>query len=305
MQIGIMNFKSAFRQDESNRSPVRNCFLGQDHERSSTEKSGLTSLLFFTPTSIPVTLREPEKPSLGLYLDFNQQDAESIDLDRLLRFIRHYHTRSFHLHGLKSRGSEASHETRLWERGENAWSVLRNVHDRRSLDTRFDTIMEFMRQAFPTFDGVVFDQTGPSSVYAAFLEKGRRAEIKASGVSDGHLQLLLLLIALFSEGDTRSSVVLFDEPEISLHPWAIAVFAKAVNAAARDWNRQVLIATHSPVLISQFDPKEILAAEVTHGQTAVRRLSNIHEVDDLLQQYAAGSLYEAQLVGAQNPVPVE
>lgn len=250
---------------------------------------------------VDVTLREPEKLSLGLYLDFNQRDVRASELDRLLRFIRLYHARSFNFYGLKMRGSEVSHENRLWERCENAWSVLRNIHDRRSVDDRYDTIVEFMREAFPTFDGFVFDQAGPNSVYVSFLEKGRRSEIKASGVSDGHLQLLLLLVALYSEGDRHSSVVLFDEPEISLHPWAIAVFARAVRNAVRDWDRQVLIATHSPVLMSQFEPREILAAAVTEGQTSFRRLSDMREVEDLLQQYSVGSLFEAQMVGAQNP----
>ena len=85
------------------------------------------------------------------------------------------------------------------------------------------------------------------------MEKGRRSGIFASGASDGFLQLLLLLIALFSEG-TRESVLLFDEPEMSLHPWALVVFARAVKLAAEQWNKQVFLATHSPVLISQFEP---------------------------------------------------
>jgi predicted ATPase len=248
---------------------------------------------------VSVTLREPEKLSLGLYLDFNQGDRDAADLDRLLHFVRHYHSRSFFLYRLKKDGSDVSHETRLWDRGDNCWSVLRNLHDRRSRDERYDTIMSFMARSFPSFEGLVLEQTGPTTVYASFREKGRRREIMASGVSDGHLQMLLLLTALFSEGPTRPAVLLFDEPEVSLHPWALQVLAEAITVAADKWNKQVLVATHSPALLSQFSATQVLATEMEEGRTRVRRLSEMAEIQDLLDHYATGSLYMAQAVAAQ------
>ena len=186
----------------------------------------------------------------------------------------------------------------LWDFGNNAWSVLRNLQDKRKVDHRYGTIMAYMAEAFPAFDGIVLEQTGPTSVYASFLEKGRRHSIYASGASDGHVQLLLLLTALFSEGD-RASVLLFDEPEVSLHPWALVVFARAVKEAARQWNKQVFLATHSPVLISQFDPPDILVASTDEGRARFVRLSEIHEFRDLLDEYAAGSLYMSGTVAPQ------
>lgn len=247
-------------------------------------------------------LRDPEKLTLSLYLGFNPTDNEAGSLDRLLHFVRLYHSRSFFLHRLKSQGSESSPEVRLWDRGDNAWSVLRNLHDRRNRDGRFETITQYMRDAFPTFEDVVLEQTGPNSVYANFYEKGRSRPILASGVSDGHLQMLLVLIALFSEGPDREAVILLDEPEISLHPWALVVLARAIRAAGADWNKQVLVATHSPVLISQFEPSEIIAAETESGQTRLRRVSEMEGIQDLLEEYAAGSLYMSETIGAQGPL---
>lgn len=249
--------------------------------------------------TVEVPLREPDKISLGLYLDFNRGDPEAGNLDRLLHFVRLYHSRSFRLHALKKRGSESSHQTRLWDLGDNAWSVLRNVQDRRNVDDRYNTIMGYMAEAFPFFEDIILEQTGPSSLYASFREKGRREAIYASGASDGVVQMLLLLIALFSEGE-REAVVLLDEPEISLHPWAIAVLARAIKAAAAQWGKQVFVATHSPVLISQFEPTDILEAKVEGGCAHFRRLSEIAEVADLLDEYAAGALYMSEAIGPQS-----
>ena len=249
--------------------------------------------------NVSATLREPEKLSLGRYVDFDERASEAADLDRLLHSVHFYHSRSFHLYRVKQQGSEAGHHTRLSGSGDNVWSVLRNLHDRRSRDNRYDTIVEFMAQSFPSFDGLLLEATGPATVYGSFLEKGRREPIRASGVSDGHLQMLLLLTSLFSEGQDRDSLLLVDEPEVSLHPWALSVFARAAKLATEEWNKQLLLATHSPVLISQFAPKDILATETEEGQTRLRRLSEIDELKDLLEQYAPGSLYMAEMVAPQ------
>ena len=250
--------------------------------------------------ALRVDLREPEKLTLGLFLDFNRVDEEAGHLNQLLHFVRLYHSRSFLLRPLKKTGSKSSPQIRLWDYGNNAWSVLRNLQDRRNVDERYATIMRYMAKAFPVFDDIVLEQTGPTSVYASFMEKGRRDGIFASGASDGVVQLLLLLLALFSEGD-RESVILFDEPEVSLHPWAMVVFARAVKLAAEKWNKQVFLATHSPVLISQFEPQEILVAGVEDGRARFDRLSEISEIQDLLEDYAAGSLYMSEAVARQGP----
>jgi predicted ATPase len=277
-------------QSEGQTTPLISRTVGAD--KATLFHGGLSQQL-------TVDLREPEKLTLGLYLDFHQGDQRAADFDRLLRFVRFYAARSLNLYRLRQQGSEVSHETRLWDRGDNLWSVLRNLHDRKSVDSRYDTILEFMRESFPSLDDLLLEQTSPTTVYASFREKNRRKEIQASGVSDGHLQLLLLLTALFSEGPFREAILLFDEPEVSLHPWALAVFAKAVREATANWNKQVFIATHSPVLLSQFEVSEILATEAEASGTQITRLSEMEEIQDLLQEYAAGSLYMAQMIASQ------
>ncbi|MEJ7637713.1 MAG: AAA family ATPase, partial [Singulisphaera sp.] len=171
----------------------------------------------------------------------------------------------------------------------------------RLLDDRYDTIMQFMADCFPhSFVGIVIEPTTPTTLYAKFVEKGRSGEILASGVSDGHLQMLILLTALFSDGRDRYSMLLIDEPETSLHPWALAVLAKAIRHAAESWGKQILVATHSPVLISQFDPDETLTIESREGRANLARLSEIPGIQDLLEQYATGTLYMSELIAGQS-----
>ena len=249
-----------------------------------------------------LTLRNPRKLSLEKYQDFASWDVTVVkSLDDILHNIRSYHCRSFDFYGIKRKGSESGSSDKLLDQGENIWSVLRNIHGKKRVDNRYDTIMDFMRRAFPDFDDLVFEPAGPSAIYASFLFKSHSKPVFASGVSDGHLQMLLLLTALFSEhADKKGITVLFDEPDLSMHPWAIATFSKAVETAVSEWQRHVIMATHSPVLISQFDTANIFAARMENGRTGLSCLGGMDDVKDLLDQYAAGSLYMAQLIAPQH-----
>jgi predicted ATPase len=253
-----------------------------------------------------ITLREPEKLALTSYVAFNTSDVTALELDKFLHDARSYHLRSASLFNLRRRGSESEAGDRLQDRCDNLWSVLRNLHDRRIIDKRYDTIMNFMKQSFPSFDGLFFEQTGRNVIYANFLDEKRRDPIQASGVSDGHIQMLINLTALFSEKPNGYSLILLDEPDISLHPWALAVFGEAVKLATGKWNKQVFISTHSPVLISQFEPQNIWAMELDkNGQTVMKRVSEITDIQDLLEEYATGSLYMAEMIAPQSQSDAE
>jgi predicted ATPase len=251
---------------------------------------------------VTLKLRDPEKLAFSNFLLFYQPEEEAIELDALLKSLHLYSSRAINLFQLRRLGSESSVHTYPWDRWQNLWSALRNLNDRRAVDDRFETIIRYMRQAFPqSFKDLVLEPLGADRVGGSFVEHGRRQPIQASGVSDGHLQLLGLLTALFGDMRDRSSLLLFDEPETSLHPHALAVFAQAVCEAAHAWNRQVFLATHSPVLISQFEPADVVVAEPgADRSTELRRVSEIDELQEIVDQYSLGSLYMAEQVGQQS-----
>ena len=173
----------------------------------------------------------------------------------------------------------------------------RIIHGKIAIDRRYETIINFMRKSFPNFKDLVFDRSGPNTVYANFVQKNLQYPIPVLSESEGQLQMLILLTALFAKEEENDMLILFDEPETSLHPYAISVFAEAVKLATKEWNRQVFIATHSPVLISQFDPEDLLATGLDEsGQTVLTRVSEMEDIQDLLEDYATGSLYMAEAI---------
>ena len=244
----------------------------------------------------------PEKLALTQYTHGSGLTPKAVlDLRDLLNSVHFYHSHYIDLYGLKQRGSESGMDIFLREDCGNLWSVLRNIRDKSAIDSRYETIIRFMQKSFPNFKDLVFDLTGPNVIYASFVEKDRQDPIPVLAVSEGHLQMLIHLTTLFSEEANQGSLIIFDEPETSLHPFAISVFAEAVKQATKESNKQVFIATHSPVLIGQFEPEDILATGLDESsQTILTRVSEMEDIKDLLESYDTGSLYMAEAIAPQS-----
>ena len=251
---------------------------------------------------VKTSLTFPEKLALIQYMQGTETISPDVfNLRNLLNSVHYHHSHYIDLEELTRRGSESGIDITLRESCGNLWSVLRNIRDKSAIDSRYETIISFMRKSFPNFKDLVFDLTGPNIVYANFVEKKRRDPIPVFAVSEGHLQMLIHLTALFSQRTDWDSLIIFDEPETSLHPYAISVFAEAVKLATKEWNKQVFIATHSPVLISQFAPEDLLATGLDEsGQTVLTRVSEMEDIKDLLENYATGSLYMAEAIAPQS-----
>ena len=93
-----------------------------------------------------------------------------------------------------------------------------------------------------------------------------------NNMSDGTLRVLGIFVALFqgnNEQQKRVSLVGIEEPEIALHPGAVAVLLDGLRDAAN--RTQVIITTHSPELLDDkhLDVNSILAVEAHDGDTVI------------------------------------
>lgn len=70
------------------------------------------------------------------------------------------------------------------------------------------------------------------------------------GLSSGQRILLLVLTEVMANIEPES-VILFDEPELHLHPNAISALARAFHILLAQFNSYAIIATHSPIIIQE------------------------------------------------------
>lgn len=252
-----------------------------------------------------VRLADPEKLSLATVAVQQGAPQVVVQCNHLVRNIRHLSSRSIQFVDLRQNGSSLDGiTTYLTSTASNIWAVLRRLNDISAADERFNVIRRFMSVAFPKFAGLTFNQTSPLHVTAMFLEKGLREPLPLSATPDGYIQLLVVLTALFCEEQAEQVTLLLDEPDLSLHPWAITVLADAIKEATSKWNRQVIIATHSPTLLSEFKEDEILLMQSGENGVTATRVSEIEEDRDLLDRYDLGSLYQMNVIGKQGDKPL-
>lgn len=125
------------------------------------------------------------------------------------------------------------------------------------------------------------------------------AYFDASSLSDGTLRFIALATLLLQPASLRPSVLLLDEPELGLHPYAITLVASLLKQASIE--SQVVVATQSSVLLDHFDPEDVLVAERANGSTGLRRLDP-EALRIWLEDYSLGQLWEKNELGGR-PFP--
>lgn len=89
--------------------------------------------------------------------------------------------------------------------------------------------------------------------------------------SDGSLRLFCLITLLHMPHERLPDIMFFDEPELGLHPHALELVAGMMKSL-KD-NKQLFIATQSPILVNCFELKDLIIAETKNGATSLESLN--------------------------------
>jgi predicted ATPase len=118
----------------------------------------------------------------------------------------------------------------------------------------------------------------------------------ASSLSDGSLRFITLATLFLQPKALRPSVILVDEPELGLHPYAIGMLASLIRQASTD--TQVIVSTQSSLLLDYFDPPDVLVASRVGSSTQVTRL-DVAVYKEWLREYSLGQLWEKNELGGR------
>ncbi len=111
--------------------------------------------------------------------------------------------------------------------------------------------------------------------------------VSAEFMSEGLLYALAFLALPYME---RTALLLIEEPENGLHPARVAeVMSVLRNESAR---RQVVIATHSPLVVNELQPEEVSVLTRTEEEgTRVVLMKNTANFEERSKVYALGELW--------------
>jgi len=153
---------------------------------------------------------------------------------------------------------------------------------------QFCNIEKTLQTFIPTIEGIQIEVTKDGQLRLKVKEDG--AEYSAKVVSEGTLRILALLAIL--SPTNSASVVGIEEPENGVHPRRLRHMARLLQYASE--KRQIIINTHSALLLDYFDSEKIGIVQCfkKDGQTHFRVL---RQMERSFQKLDAGKAIEEAL----------
>ena len=178
--------------------------------------------------------------------------------------------------------------------GGNLAAVLHRLEHEDS--RRFESICRHITRVLPVFDRFQIDASY-GKVLLRWKAKGTDKTFGAHLTSDGSLRFFALVTLLNLPREMLPNVLLLDEPELGLHPVAVALIGNMIKALAGDL--QVIVATQSPLLVDIFDLDEIIVLDLHDGRTTFRRLEPSAYREWLDDSFTPGELWQKNLLGGR------
>ena len=114
--------------------------------------------------------------------------------------------------------------------------------------------------------------------------------------SDGTLRALALITVLSQPSGCLPRLISIDEPELGLHPSAIALITELCRSISR--HTQIVLSTQSTELLDYFNADEVVVVERQQGETRLTRLSS-QALQNWLEDFSLSELYDKGVIGGK------
>ncbi|TGE21728.1 ATPase [Hymenobacter aquaticus] len=190
---------------------------------------------------------------------------------QILTSYRYIHLTDDHLKGY----SDAGPREKLSANGDNLPNVLYYLHTRHP--AALARVTEKLRRWVPGLADVVPEITSDERLLLRFRDAPFEKPLPAQYMSDGTMRLAALLTLLYEPQAT--GLLGIEEPENELHPRLLARLAEELVAATA--TRQLLVATHSPLLLDALEPEQVwILHRGADGYTRATRTADIAQVKE-------------------------
>lgn len=245
--------------------------------------------------------RRPDFESLGGGYGESKlgESAKSPVVEHVLKIMGDWRVYHFHDTGdaarVKKTGDINDNEA-LRSDASNLAAFLYRLRENET--AHYEKIVQTIRLAAPFFDDFTLRPSGlsPEKILLEWREKDSDVYMNASALSDGTLRFMCLTTLLMQPAGLLPSIILIDEPELGLHPYAINLLAGMLRSAAT--KTQVVVSTQSVPLVNQFAPEDLVVVDREEGQSVFRRL-DAQRLAGWLEEYGLGDLWEKNVIGGR------
>ncbi|MGO8674129.1 MAG: AAA family ATPase [Capsulimonadaceae bacterium] len=229
-------------------------------------------------------------------LQLSSQTGHNQGLSELRRHLQQTAFYALYPNKLRERKQELGRQRFLDEHGENFASTILYLIKR---EWRSDLIAGMQRLVGDILDVRVRPSGGYLVVELKHESQSRKEKwLNLSQESDGTVRMLGLLVAIYQE--PAPSLIAIEEPELTIHPGALAVLADILREASG--RTQVMLTTQSPDLVSYFQADEIRVVERIDGDTQIGPIDETQRAAMEQHLFTGGELLRIEGLRRQQPV---
>ncbi len=164
----------------------------------------------------------------------------------------------------------------MWGLADDAGNFLDSLRDivtnLQDLNVR-KSIVGALQRLNPSISSVELnDIQNPNSVVVGHRFDGKTLALGLSQESDGFRRFYAHLLAIYQRPPKQT--LIFEHPEDGIHAGALSLLAEEFKAAPEAGRGQVILTTHSPKLLDQFDVEQIRVVELAGLETRIGFISD-------------------------------
>jgi predicted ATPase len=161
----------------------------------------------------------------------------------------------------------------------------------------YKKIVKTIQRVAPFFHDFILepDIANSDMIKLRWKHKGSDLYFDANDLSDGTIRFICLTTLLLQPN--IPTMILVDEPELGLHPFALEILASMFRIASK--KTQIIASTQSVTFADYFDVEDILVVDTKENSTVISRL-DASKLKEWLKEYSIGELWQKNLLGG-NP----
>jgi predicted ATPase len=197
----------------------------------------------------------------------------------------------------KKSEQEISNDVAFMSDGRNLAAFLYRL--KQSFPRDYATIVRAVQMVAPYFEDFILTpkELNNEQIELRWQHKESKVIYGASQLSDGTLRFVCLATLLLQPDELQPSILIIDEPELGLHPFAISIFAEMVHKVAID--KQVIIATQSADLLNCFTADDIIVVDYDKDGSKFERKNSETLAYWLENDYTLSDLWNNNVLGGR------